>query len=98
MKNNSCYTFVVHYDEGTFVSQIFNSKTLEDAVYKWFDEFVSENSDNFNKEVFMEIEKNIKDEDYTPMLLTGTKNVWCNDLGIILKSYFSMTIIGNTTN
>lgn len=95
MKTNNSYTFIVNYDGGTYVSQIFNYINIQESIHHWFDKFIADNIKIIRNDEIQILKKRINSEDYNPILLEGMKNVWCNDLGVINKSYFSMTIVGN---
>lgn len=95
LKFMNSFTFIINYEQGTFISQIKNSISIEEATQKWFKKFVVDSNDiGIKEKVIKKIEKRLLQDN--PVLIQGMDNVWCNDLGYISKKYFSMTIVGNT--
>ena len=69
------YTFILDYDEGTYISQI-KSRALERAVLKWAEALDIEAIDGCLNKHKMQIISEIKSEFEKPIPIKEMNNVW----------------------
>ena len=87
------FIFIINYNEGIYISKIDFYRDITKSISSWYDQFILENKNNLDPEVFIIIKNRIDSGNYEPILLEGFNNVWSNDLGEIKKTFFSMNII-----
>lgn len=85
---NSCYTFILEYKGGTYISQTNNSGLIR-ACKDWLYNLNIESISGLEKKV---LKSEVLDIDNPPVLLEGLINVWCIS-GEINQNFFLINII-----
>ncbi|MEN2402533.1 hypothetical protein GKZ90_0022270 [Flavobacterium sp. MC2016-06] len=95
-KNKYLYSFIMGYDEGCYISQVYATSEHE-AMRVWLNTLDVKPIDNFSendkKRLIIE---DFFDED--PILISGCKNIWCITLKIRKNKMLAIINIVKTVN
>lgn len=72
------FTFVVNFRGGIYCSQV-EANSIDDSLSAWLVEIKRQRVEikHLGDHTLKELEEEIKDTDYRPILLNGLKNIWC---------------------
>jgi hypothetical protein len=93
MAEKNLYTFHVDFRGGTYCSQVF-AKDLNESLSKWIERIKIEKNEikYLGDKIIKQLEIEIKDPDYKPVLLNGLVNIWYT-LYSTRKGFFRIHII-----
>lgn len=77
MSENKLYTFHVAFRGGIYCTQVI-AKNIDESLSKWIERIKNEKNEirYLGDKIIEQLENEIKDPDYKPVLLTGLVNIW----------------------
>lgn len=73
---NICYTFIMDYKGGTYISQTY-APNLTKACETWLESLNIDEIQGAGKKFKTELLIKVLDQEIPPVLLQGLQNVWC---------------------